>query len=124
MTHRSLRGGLDLIAQVAVDSNRKPFSTNEEVVPCRVFYDRLRGWQWAAVGGREKIRQVIGASHKIWDMAKETAENLFGSTEKGHFNAAMPLALRMRPQMLEDFVGQDHFLGPASCWPGCSGPIG
>ncbi|MBP8304104.1 MAG: replication-associated recombination protein A [Phycisphaerae bacterium] len=45
-------------------------------------------------------------------MAKDIAEDLFGSTEKAHFDAAMPLALRMRPQTLEEFVGQDHFLGP------------
>jgi len=45
-------------------------------------------------------------------MAKQAAENLFSSAEEVHFNAAMPLALRMRPQRLEDFVGQEHFLGP------------
>jgi len=45
-------------------------------------------------------------------MHKETAESLFSSMEKGHFIAAMPLALRMRPRTLEDFIGQEHFLGP------------
>jgi putative ATPase len=45
-------------------------------------------------------------------MVKEPADNLFGSIEKANFGAAMPLAMRMRPRSLEEFVGQEHFLGP------------
>ena len=37
--------------------------------------------------------------------------HLFASTEKHSRRQAEPLAARMRPQTLEDFVGQDHFLG-------------
>jgi putative ATPase len=44
-------------------------------------------------------------------MVKDSAEDLFGSTEKARFSVAMPLAMRMRPQTLQDFVGQEHFLG-------------
>ena len=44
-------------------------------------------------------------------MLKDSPEDLFGSTEKAHFNIAMPLPMRMRPRTLQDFVGQEHFLG-------------
>ena len=30
----------------------------------------------------------------------------------GHTKAAAPLAERLRPQDLEDFIGQDHLTGP------------
>ncbi len=36
---------------------------------------------------------------------------LFESAEQNHLNEAMPLAARMRPRTLEEFVGQRHFLG-------------
>jgi len=36
---------------------------------------------------------------------------LFYSVEKANIDAAAPLALRMRPSALSDFVGQQHFLG-------------
>lgn len=36
---------------------------------------------------------------------------LFQSSEQKHFQEAMPLAARMRPRSLEEFVGQQHFLG-------------
>ncbi|MCL2304828.1 MAG: replication-associated recombination protein A [Planctomycetaceae bacterium] len=37
--------------------------------------------------------------------------SLFESTEKANRQAAQPLAARMRPQTLDEFVGQEHFLG-------------
>jgi len=37
---------------------------------------------------------------------------LFEDLEAGHFRAAQPLAARMRPRSLDEFVGQEHFLGP------------
>ena len=37
---------------------------------------------------------------------------LFEAQEKANLNAAAPLASRMRPRTLEEFVGQRHFLGP------------
>jgi len=38
--------------------------------------------------------------------------SLFEEREKQHREQAMPLAARMRPRSLEEFVGQEHFLGP------------
>ncbi len=38
--------------------------------------------------------------------------DLFGSTPSKHPSSAQPLAERMRPARLEEFVGQDHLLGP------------
>ena len=38
--------------------------------------------------------------------------SLFSSVEEANLSAVAPLALRMRPRVLEDFVGQSHFLGP------------
>ena len=37
---------------------------------------------------------------------------LFGRLEKANIDSAAPLAVRMRPRSLEEFVGQRHFLGP------------
>jgi putative ATPase len=37
--------------------------------------------------------------------------SLFEKAEQANFEAAMPLAARMRPRNLEEFVGQQHFLG-------------
>src|SRR5947208_6297068 len=38
--------------------------------------------------------------------------NLFRDQEEAHLRKAQPLAARMRPRTLDDFVGQEHFLGP------------
>src|SRR5919206_1179913 len=38
--------------------------------------------------------------------------DLFGDIRKKNLDAAAPLAVRMRPRTLEEFVGQGHFLGP------------
>ncbi|MEX2175297.1 MAG: replication-associated recombination protein A [Pirellulaceae bacterium] len=37
--------------------------------------------------------------------------SLFAKTEADHFRRAQPLAARMRPATLDEFVGQQHFLG-------------
>lgn len=37
--------------------------------------------------------------------------SLFEAAEKKNFDAAKPLAARMRPRNLEEFIGQQHFLG-------------
>jgi len=37
---------------------------------------------------------------------------LFDQQEAEHFDRAQPLAARMRPEHIADFVGQSHFLGP------------
>ena len=41
-----------------------------------------------------------------------SGDNLFGRVEQANIEAAAPLAVRMRPRRLEEFVGQRHFLGP------------
>jgi putative ATPase len=38
--------------------------------------------------------------------------NLFSDAEKANIALATPLAVRMRPQKLDEFIGQKHFLGP------------
>ncbi|MEX0585490.1 MAG: AAA family ATPase, partial [Pirellulales bacterium] len=38
--------------------------------------------------------------------------SLFAASEDAHRRAAQPLAARMRPRTLAEFVGQQHFLGP------------
>src|SRR5579884_114134 len=38
--------------------------------------------------------------------------DLFRGIEEANLRAAQPLAARMRPRCLDDFVGQEHFLGP------------
>jgi putative ATPase len=41
-----------------------------------------------------------------------TGKRLFDDLEQAHQRSAAPLAARMRPRTLEEFVGQRHFLGP------------
>jgi len=40
------------------------------------------------------------------------AKSLFEESEAANRRTALPLAARMRPRTLEEFVGQQHFLGP------------
>src|SRR5215468_1208944 len=42
---------------------------------------------------------------------KPTAD-LFQSVHDSNLRAALPLAARMRPRSLDEFIGQEHFLGP------------
>jgi putative ATPase len=44
------------------------------------------------------------------DMARE--QNLFAKTEEAKIEANAPLAVRMRPRNLDEFVGQQDFVGP------------
>lgn len=39
-------------------------------------------------------------------------ETLFGESEQAGIASASPLAARMRPRSLQEFIGQRHFLGP------------
>jgi len=41
-----------------------------------------------------------------------TGKKLFDDLEQAHQKSAAPLAARMRPRTLDEFVGQRHFLGP------------
>src|SRR5512142_2080302 len=38
--------------------------------------------------------------------------DLFAESRKKNFARVAPLAVRMRPRSLDEFVGQQHFLGP------------
>src|SRR3954469_24660080 len=38
--------------------------------------------------------------------------DLFRPVEEANRRAAQPLAARLRPRTLDEFVGQEHFLGP------------
>src|SRR5579872_4969981 len=38
--------------------------------------------------------------------------DLFGATHEANLLRAQPLAARMRPRTLDEYVGQEHFLGP------------
>jgi len=42
----------------------------------------------------------------------ERPDNLFARAERERLLAQAPLAVRMRPTDLDDFVGQEHFMGP------------
>ncbi len=44
--------------------------------------------------------------------AKEHTIDLFRQAHEQNLKKAQPLAARMRPRTLEEFVGQEHFLGP------------
>jgi|GEM_PF-5349728 len=48
-------------------------------------------------------------------------EGLEASPEHLVNMATQPLAARMRPQQLADFIGQEHLLAPASRWARQSG---
>ncbi len=41
-----------------------------------------------------------------------TDNTLFSGAEQARLDAAAPLAVRMRPVILDEFLGQEHFLGP------------
>jgi len=41
-----------------------------------------------------------------------TYKKLFDSSEKANIDSAAPLAVRMRPRNLDEFIGQRHFIGP------------
>src|SRR5262245_51423588 len=38
--------------------------------------------------------------------------DLFAASREANVQKAQPLAARLRPRSLDDFVGQEHFLGP------------
>src|SRR5215217_6435581 len=49
--------------------------------------------------------------------ARRNPPDLFAASRQANLQAALPLAARMRPRSLEDFVGQEHFLGPGKLLP-------
>jgi len=44
--------------------------------------------------------------------SRQPSANLFGAVEQANVLAAQPLAARVRPRTLEEFIGQEHFLAP------------
>jgi putative ATPase len=49
----------------------------------------------------------MGFMREFW-----SDKNLFSRSEKANIESAAPLAVRMRPRNLDEFLGQGHFLGP------------
>jgi putative ATPase len=45
-------------------------------------------------------------------LAKKSSQNLFHDVHQANVARAQPLAARMRPRSVEEFVGQEHFFGP------------
>lgn len=45
------------------------------------------------------------------ERGEEQSRSLFAASEQAHRRQAQPLAARMRPRRLAEFVGQEHFLG-------------
>jgi putative ATPase len=43
---------------------------------------------------------------------EKDSKNLFSGSEEANIDSAAPLAVRMRPRKLDEFLGQRHFLGP------------
>jgi len=45
-------------------------------------------------------------------MREDTGNTLFEQSEKANIDSVAPLAVRMRPRTIDEFVGQRHFIGP------------
>jgi putative ATPase len=53
-----------------------------------------------------------GSAYNIASMREGKSDKmLFGKSEEANIRSVQPLAVRMRPRNLEEFVGQKHFLG-------------
>ena len=60
----------------------------------------------------KKISTVLLILHIICLMrSDETDKKLFSWSEKANIDSAAPLAVRMRPKKLDEFIGQSHFVG-------------
>src|SRR5438445_11059994 len=44
--------------------------------------------------------------------SREPSADLFKAMQDANLRSAQPLAARMRPRNLDEFLGQEHFLGP------------
>src|SRR5438876_3799986 len=49
---------------------------------------------------------------EIHRLAKKSSANLFREVHQANLLKAQPLAARMRPRTVDEFVGQEHFFGP------------
>jgi putative ATPase len=55
---------------------------------------------------------ILKGSHGSFAVAGVPAIDLFRQAHDANLRKAQPLAARMRPRTLDEFVGQEHFLGP------------
>ena len=61
---------------------------------------------------RNKFSTVLHIFHIIWSMGEnKVSKSLFSESEQANIGSAAPLAARMRPRKLDEFIGQRHFLG-------------
>jgi putative ATPase len=61
---------------------------------------------------QNKISTAFPIFHIIDSMDRnKTSKTLFGASEEANIGSAAPLAARMRPRKLDEFIGQKHFLG-------------
>src|SRR5262245_47179555 len=66
-----------------------------------------------ACGLTEEDQHVLLALGYNEGMSKSRKQpSLFQASEQANLHRAMPLAARMRPRTLDEFIGQEHFLGP------------
>ncbi len=59
---------------------------------------------------KSKVNKALDI-HQMARRKQDRSDSLFAGTERSHFDAVRPLASRMRPQSLDEFTGQQHFLG-------------
>src|SRR5881275_2934355 len=65
--------------------------------------------------GLRRHRPILGSPFPPTPLSAKvdlTPMDLFGDIRKKNLDSAAPLAVRMRPRTLDEFVGQQHFLGP------------
>ena len=75
---------------------------------------RARGY---ADGIRSSVRQGRHASEMVAaPITGDCVIDLYGNIHAENLKRAQPLAARMRPRTLDEFAGQEHFLGPGP-WP-------
>ncbi len=70
-----------------------------------------RSWGTLATGLRRKKMTADPPKRKS-HIYGGAAIDLFHEIHEANARKAQPLAARMRPRSLDEFVGQEHFLGP------------
>ncbi len=68
---------------------------------------------WVRVlGSTDMIHDQRLVSCLCWSIQRNSNVNLFAAAEEANRARSQPLAARMRPRNLSEFVGQQHLLGP------------
>ena len=77
------------------------------------FFRRATPFQ-AGVRRRPVVRWGRSARREGRPMKpiRKKPDDLFAPAREANLRRALPLAARMRPRTLDEFVGQEHFLGP------------